>query len=71
MRQTTIIKKNFYKIRQIFFYKVLQVIQNVTEVYHKVRQVLQSVSGITKCDTLLSQNVSGIQSLTDCYYKVH
>ena len=34
----------YYKVRQLFYYKVRQV-------YYKVRQVLQSATVITKCDS--------------------
>ena len=38
----------YYKVRQLFCYKVRQG-------YYKVRQVLQSVTGIKKCDNFITK----------------
>ena len=42
--------KCYYKVRQLFYYKVLQFYYKVRQVLQSVTILLQSATGITKCD---------------------
>ena len=53
-----------YKLRQLFYYKVRQVLQSVMD-------LLQIATGIAKCDDYYKlQQLSLLQSVMDSYYKL-